>query len=145
MSKETPVWDEDLELFILGRLVPSEVSGDSSISKNDAEKFVKQMAELSRQQVRPPGEERRNEPRFRLQVAASLKALSPPSAIRSEVRIIDVAQGGLKLRVPEFLHPGTVIQIRLKRTIAMAEVRYCHPEGSEFDVGVKLQDVFPRA
>ena len=50
---------------------------------------------------------------------------------------------GLKLQVPEFIHPGTAIQIRLKRTIALAEVRYCHPAGTEFHVGVRLQDVFP--
>ena len=146
MSEDTPAQDEGLELFILGRLLPSEVSGDSRVSKSDAEEFVKQMAELSQRQQRPQASaERREEPRITMPVAASLKAIRPLAAGRKDIRIVDAAPGGLKLCVPEFLDPGTVIQIRLKRTIAMAEVRYCHPAGSEFHVGVKLQDVFPRA
>ncbi|MGD1091487.1 MAG: PilZ domain-containing protein [Bryobacteraceae bacterium] len=142
---DEPVQNEDLELYILGRLLPSEIAPDSNRAEAESEKFMKQLADLGRQQRRDrDGEERRSELRIPLNVSASLKAINPLAAGRSEIRIIDMAAGGLKLQVPEFIHPGTAIQIRLKRTIALAEVRYCHPAGAEFHVGVHLQDVFPR-
>ena len=146
MDEQAQVQSEDLELYVLGRLLPSEIASDPMLSPGDAEKFVKQLADLSRQQRRgcETTEERRRDFRVPLDVSASLKAINPLSAERSAIRIIDASPGGLKLRVPEFLNPGTSIQIRLKRTIALAEVRYCHPVGTEFHVGVRLQDVFPR-
>lgn len=145
MDEDGQVQSEDLELYVLGRLLPSEMTSDSAPAPPDAEKFMKQVADLSRHQRRNhEGDERRRDFRISLDVSASLKAINPLSAQRSEIRIIDASTGGLKLQVPEFIHPGTSIQIRLKRTIALAEVRYCHPAGTEFHVGVRLQDVFPR-
>src|SRR5271166_2139084 len=128
MDERRPVQSQDLELYVLGRLLPSEIASDSTLSQGDAEKFVKQLADLSRQQrAGDETEERRRDFRIPLDVLASLKTVNPLSLERSQIRIIDAATGGLKLQVPEFIHPGTAIQIRLKRTIALAEVRYCHP------------------
>jgi len=145
MDEEETVQSVDLELYVLGRLLPSEIAPDSHLTQAESEKFMKRLADLGRKQRRgPDGEERRSDFRVPLNVPASLKAINPLAAGRSEIKIIDAATSGLKLQVPEFIHPGTAIQIRLKRTIALAEVRYCHPAGAEFHVGVRLQDVFPR-
>ena len=73
-----------------------------------------------------------------------MKLVNPASAVRTNVRVLDVSEGGVKVRVAEALKPGTVIQVRLKGAIALAEVRYCRKVGTEFHVGVQLQDVFSK-
>ncbi len=88
--------------------------------------------------------ERRSCVRILTDDPASMKVLNPFSPSRWDVRVLDVSAQGLKLCVPEFLHPGTAIQIRLEHTIALAEVRYCLACGAEFYVGVQFQDIFPR-
>jgi hypothetical protein len=51
-----------------------------------------------------------------------MKVLQPLGAKAAEVRILDVSQGGLKLRVPANLLPGTIVQIDLKSAVVRAEV-----------------------
>jgi hypothetical protein len=73
--------------------------------------------------------------------AARMKVLQPPGAKAAEVRILDVSQGGLKLRVPANLPPGTIVQIDLKSAVVRAEVRYCVRAELGFHAGVQLQHV----
>jgi hypothetical protein len=72
-----------------------------------------------------------------------MKILNPMSPGRLEIRVLETSAHGLRLRVPQFLSPGTAIQVRLKDSVTLAEVRYCRPTGAEFYVGVWIQDVFP--
>ena len=85
--------------------------------------------------------ERRREGRFPADEVAKMKVLSPLGE-NSKVRVLDISKGGLKLRVPEQLQPGTLIQVHLKSAIAMAEVRYCVAAEQAFDAGLKFLDVF---
>ena len=73
-----------------------------------------------------------------------MKLLNPLSAVRTNVHVLDGSKGGMKLSVSEALQPGTVVQIRLKDTFTLAEVRYCVKVGTKFHVGVRLQDVFSK-
>jgi PilZ domain-containing protein len=85
---------------------------------------------------------RRLETRFPTDESAKMRVLRPLSGSGSEVRILDISKGGLKLQVPDPLHPGMLVQVRMKTAIALAEVRYCVPAGLGFHAGVSLQDVF---
>jgi hypothetical protein len=145
------VLDYELEMYIMERLPRSQQSeisfhlGTCSACQNklaDAAKVAGLVSKAGgdddtawkdrRRFVRVPADE-----------PASLRVLNPVSFARSPARVLDMSPEGLKLRVSEFLHPGSTIQIRLADTIAFGEVRYCKPAGSAFHVGVQLQDSFP--
>jgi len=74
---------------------------------------------------------------------ASAKVLHPAvtSGERVDGRLVNLSRSGLKLRLPTPMLPGTIVQVRFMDRIAMGEIRYCIPTGSEYYVGVKFQDV----
>ena len=141
--------DEDLELYVLGQLSPSQVSTieahlhgcESCGSKlSQTVKFVQELN--GAQQQGPAAGERRRSVRVPSDDPARLQVFSPLSPARSDVRVLDVSTHGLKLHVPEYLQPGTVVQIRLANSVVLGEVRYCLPASVGFHVGVSLEDVF---
>jgi c-di-GMP-binding flagellar brake protein YcgR len=89
-------------------------------------------------------QERRSDARVSADHPASLKLVNTTSAVRTDVRVVDVSKGGVKLRVAEALKPGTVIQVRLKGANAVAKVVYCRKAGTVFHVGVQFQDIFSK-
>ena len=88
------------------------------------------------------GDERRREPRAPSDEPASLKVLSPTLSALSEVRVLDISGGGMKLFVSDFLHPGMIVQVRLKGSVALGEVSYCVPVGTGFHVGLQVQEIY---
>ena len=90
-----------------------------------------------------PVRDRRAETRVSTGELAKMKVLRPLGE-SSEVEVLDISKGGLKLRVPEMLQPGTIIQVHLKAAIAMAEVRYCIANGHGFHAGLRFLDLFWR-
>jgi hypothetical protein len=124
-SLETP------HSFVIGRLSPNQVSAVRS-----------RLAECERsKRGERTGAERRQDVRVVTNDAARMKVLQPLGP-NTEVRVLDISRGGLKITVPEFLAPGTVIQIHVKSAIAFAEVRYCTHDGTDWQAGVRFQDVF---
>ena len=89
------------------------------------------------------GSERRIDPRAPLDEPASVKIVHPviTSGDRVEGRAVNLSKSGLKLRIPEPMLPGTMVQVRFMDRIALGEIRYCIPTGMEFYVGVRFQDV----
>lgn len=51
---------------------------------------------------------------------------------------------GMGVRTPQFLAPGTIVQVHAREAILLGEVRYCVASGAEFDAGIAVQDVVPR-
>jgi hypothetical protein len=86
-------------------------------------------------------EDRRARVRFPTDDAAWMKVVQPSGAMGAEVRVLDVSQSGLKLRVPANLLPGTIVQIDLEGVVMLAEVRYCVRAELGFHAGVQLQNV----
>jgi hypothetical protein len=88
-------------------------------------------------------QEKRVDPRAPIDEPASVKILHPATTSheRMDGRAVNLSRSGLKLRVPEPLLPGTVVQVRFLDRIALGEIRYCIPTGTEFYVGVRFQDV----
>lgn len=88
--------------------------------------------------------ERRLSVRVPSDESTALHVLKPLSTGRLAARVVDVSAGGMKLSVLEFLNPGSMVQIRLKDTIILGEVRYCVPTKDGFHVGVRQEGVgFP--
>ena len=92
--------------------------------------------------IRSTSEESRRYPRFETDGTAAMTVLQPLCAVESEVRVLNVSKGGLKLGVSERLDPGSLVQIRIKDSFAVAEVRYCVRANQGFHIGVQLQDTF---
>jgi hypothetical protein len=88
------------------------------------------------------GADRRREPRVPANDSASMNVVDSWSALRVDVRVLDVSKSGMKLSVPRFLNRGTVVQIHLKDSMALAEVRHCLSAGRGYHAGVLLHLVF---
>jgi hypothetical protein len=72
-----------------------------------------------------------------------IDVLSPRPRRSAEVRVLDVSTSGLMLAVPFPLAPGALIRIKMTGAVADAEVRYCICEGSEYHIGVKVEEIVP--
>ena len=105
--------------------------------------LAKRVAALTRSGAKDWKEKRRYE-HVTTDKPASIRILSPaPSGRCSPARILNSSREGLKLSVPEFLHPGATIQIYAAATTAFGEVRYCQPMSSAFHAGIQIRDSFP--
>ena len=86
---------------------------------------------------------RRREERLPMNEPCSLHVLHPPADTRTKVRMLDISKDGFRLRVPEHLDPGTLIQVGLPNILVLGRVRYCRKVDTQFDVGIQIDDVFP--
>ena len=84
----------------------------------------------------PP--ERRHEIRRTAKDPARMRILRPFSPLPFDVQVLDVSKTGLKVQAGHSLVPGTLVQINLKDTVAVAEVRYCLPAGNRYHVGLEF-------
>jgi hypothetical protein len=74
-----------------------------------------------------------------------IQAFSPFSPTKIRVQIMDVSRNGLKVRTPQFVGRGAIVQVLIKEAIILGEVRYCVPAGAEFDAGIQILDLIPKA
>ena len=51
----------------------------------------------------------------------------------------------MKLSLPFFLSPGSLVRIHMTDSVAKGEARYCTCEGAEYYVGVKVEEIVPKA
>lgn len=92
---------------------------------------------------RPAIGDRRSELRFPVNHPATLKFLNPvQTASRIPATILNSSRGGIKLSVDRDVLPGTLVQVRVDGRVLLGEVRFSRPQGSEYHVGVRLQDIF---
>ncbi len=145
--------EEDIEQYALGRSSPDQAKNIEShlaeceICKNklmEVEDFASQLAELSRPNANSGERDRRREHRVTVEDRAFMHVLDPLSSTREDVRILDLSKTDLKLCVPEFLQPGTTVQVHLKSSFVLGEVRYCSQVGTEFHAGIRITDIFPQ-
>ena len=87
--------------------------------------------------------ERRADLRTVCEGTASMDVLSPKLKRGVPIRVVNIGRASLKLSVPFFLSPGALVRINMTESHANAEVRYCTREGSEYYVGVKVEEVVP--
>jgi len=72
-----------------------------------------------------------------------IDVLSPQQRNSVQAHILDVGTSSLKLSIPFFLSPGSLLRIHLSDAIAEAEVRHCTCEASEYHIGVRVEEIVP--
>jgi len=72
-----------------------------------------------------------------------IDVLSPQPRSSVQARVLDAGTSGLMLSIPFPLAPGALIRIKMTAAVACAEVRHCTSEGSEFHIGVKVEEIVP--
>ena len=73
-----------------------------------------------------------------------IDVLSPRPQPSVKARILDVGTSSLKLSVPCFVSPGSLVRIHLTEFVADGEVRHCTCEDSEYHVGVNVVELVPK-
>jgi hypothetical protein len=92
----------------------------------------------------PGHDERRSERRMATNDSASVQVISPQTLGHMDVQVLDVSRNGLKIRSPKFLHSGVILQMRLRDTLILGEVRYCVQTDDGFWAGLYIQDCVER-
>ncbi|HUA84201.1 MAG TPA: hypothetical protein VMB85_10110 [Bryobacteraceae bacterium] len=85
--------------------------------------------------------ERRAESRDRCQGAVILDVLAPHPRRAVSADVVDVGSGGLRLTVPFFVTPGSILRIHLSEAVVQAEVKYCSCEARKYHVGVGVEEI----
>jgi Putative zinc-finger len=151
LNPEVPVrhpQDDDLQLFVLGRLSAAEVA---ALERHvfDCVECIERLGTTARVVDKilnllldNAAADKQAEPRFHISDAVFLRSLSPAMPDRWPVQIVDVSKNGLGLLVPTLLSPGCVVQVQSGATLALCEVRHCREIGEHlFYADIKLQDV----
>jgi anti-sigma factor RsiW len=81
--------------------------------------------------------EQRRQPRSACDITAHIYVLSP-AEMRTEGRVVDTSETGLRVRLPKALLLGSLVQIRTKDAIYMGEVRHCQNTIAGFEAGVRV-------
>ena len=88
-------------------------------------------------------EEHRRDPRIAVDDPGSMRVVNAESVYRT-VRILDVSRRGMKLWVPDFVPPGTTVQVRVKDLRVLGAVCFCVAVSAGFNAGISIENVFER-
>jgi hypothetical protein len=145
-------YDEHLESYVRGQLEAKCISAlESHLSECQAcrEKLSHSIAsELILHNLgRSKSEEtyERSEPRFSTGASAILQELSPWSVERRKVEIVDISKNGIGILSPKSVFPGTIVQVRIRATVELAEVRHCSGCGEigyRYRIALRLRGEF---
>jgi hypothetical protein len=151
----THVCDEDLELYFLGRLPSDQLSaveshltdcGSCTDRFSDVTGvFLKVLKFKNRHVGNYEGIEKRREHRVPFDGYGQTQAFNPFSPAKFRVQMMDVSRNGLKVRTPQFVARGAMVQVIIQEAIILGEVRYCIPSAGEFDMGIHILDLVPKA
>ena len=90
------------------------------------------------------GRDRRSDARTPCEGETVIDVLSPHPRSAVKAHILDVGTSSLKMIIPFYLAPGSLIRIHVGDSIADAEVRYCSCEGAEYRIGVSVEEILPK-
>ena len=142
--------EDDLELYIHGRLEPQQASTLEAhlLECKSCREHLCRCIGLNLR-LSPTGgaksaeEYERSELRFRTGDRALLRELNPLSMDRHSIKIVDVSKNGLGILAPKSVFPGTIVQVQIQNDVELGEVRYCTPSGEgEYRVGLRLHGRF---
>jgi hypothetical protein len=147
--------EDDLEMYVRGRLEPGHVATlDSHLLECQAcrarltrciglQLMLHPIGATKSEGTKSEEKQKRSEPRFYTGDDAIFQQLSPLSLKRQVVRIVDISRNGLGLLASESALPGTIVQVRIKGTVEVGEVRYCSERGTEgYRIGLRLHGEF---
>ena len=140
--------DDDLQLYVLGRLSAADVDVlerhvfDCEECKGRLRVTAQIVAKILNLRHAGESTNRRAELRFHISDAVFLRSFSPLLPSRWPVQIIDVSKNGLGLLVPTHFAPGSLVQVQSGATFALGEVRFSRQISEyQFHTGIRLQDV----
>ena len=142
--------DDDLELYARGRLEPEQTSIVEAHLR-ECQACREQLSECIglRLSVHPTGTTKsteqyaRSELRFNTGDEAIFQELSPLSLERQQVQIVDISKHGLGILAPKSALPGTIVQVRIKSSVELGEVRHCSVSGDKgYRIGLRLHHQF---
>jgi hypothetical protein len=84
-------------------------------------------------------EYRRREPRFEIDQLVTITNLDRPDRPIGG-RIANFSASGTRLVMQEELNRGTMVKVEWGTTVLLGEIIYCCRQGSEFAVGLELED-----
>ena len=138
--------DDDLELYVRGRLEPERISGVEA-HLLECQTCRERLSHCIGIQLtlhpigKPKTEEKyeRSEPRFITGDDAIFQELSPLSLDRQAVKIVDISKNGIGILAPKSVMPGTIVQVRIKSSVELGEVRYCSAwKDDGYRIGLRL-------
>ena len=137
--------EDDLELYISGRL---ELEFISHVEAHLAECEVCQslLSDCLGQRVslqpipRTTSEavQKRSEPRFSTEGDGTIQELHPLSLDRQQIKIVNASKNGFGVLSPKAIFPGTIVQLRIKDIVELANVRYCSASIDGYRIGLRL-------
>src|SRR5579863_8073531 len=138
--------EDDLELYAHGRLeaqlipaVESRLVGCVVCRQHLAECLERRVTRYQIQRAESEPTQKRAEERFSTEGEATLQELHPLSVERQKVKIVNISKNGLGVVSPKAILPGTVVQIRIKETVELGNVRYCSAlDDDSFRIGLRL-------
>ena len=144
------IHEDDLELYLLSRLPAAEAAGleghvrecrQCEARLSNAVHFVRQLAEVRRTSEISKLRGSRKETRIPTDDPANARLYDPLLSEQVEVRVLNASKGGLMLSTSKSFETGSLIQLRLRSTVVVGEVRHCSPAEDGFRVGVQIQDL----
>lgn len=138
--------EKDIELYARGRLEPGHASTieahllackicRDSLSDSLGQSLALDVISGENSQAA----HERAEPRFSTEGEATVQELHPLSLDRHKVKIANVSKNGLGIVSPKAILPGTIVQLRIKNTVELANVRYCSAKDNDgFRIGLRL-------
>ncbi len=141
--------EQDLELYVCERLGSREMARVEShlctcgMCRNKLPETLAALTQTEQVQPEQEAKERRREQRIPTDEAGLVQSIVPFSNDRLDARILEVSRGGMKIQIRKPLDPGMMVKIRLKQVVAFGEVRYCNAAGMDFNIGIRIENVFP--
>jgi hypothetical protein len=138
--------EDDLELYVSGRLEPGQTGAVEAhlLECLSCRERLSQCIGL-RLKLHPTGKAKsreayeRSELRFTTGDEAVFQELHPLSMDRHRVKVVDVSKNGLGILAPKSVLPGSIVQVRIKATVELGEVRHCTGLGNKgFRIGLRL-------
>jgi len=102
------------------------------------------MAESTWLRTAHVGRDRRSDARTPCEGETVIDVLHPHSKSSVPPRIVDVGTSSLKMIIPCYLAPGSLIRIHVGESVAEGEIRYCSCEGTEYRVGVRVEEILTK-
>jgi hypothetical protein len=143
--------EDDLELYVHGRLEPTLAPGveahllECQTCRDRLSECIglRRTADAKGNTKSTDVKYERSEPRFSAGDRASFQELSPLSLDRQTVEIVDISKNGVGILAPRAALPGTIVQIRIKNTVELGEVRHCSPAGERgYRMGLRFHTRF---
>jgi len=140
------IHEDDLHLYLRGRLelrhispVELHLKGCDLCRGLLSDCLGQRLALHSVQATKFETIQQRSEPCFNSDGEAILQELHPLSLDRHKVKVVNASMNGLGIISPKAILPGTIVQLRIKETVELGNVRYCSAPGDDgFRIGLRL-------